>query len=321
MSINELNLDVSNTVKELDPLFTTNSIHSTIYRLIELIKKYGKYIGIVSRDTGDILQYILNIKYLGITLPLVFEFDFIQQYINICFYNGDQTKTYLKLFLSINDDPIIKYVENDKSGTVPSYSNNTILLKPGEYLVNFSHCFFNYLGFSRVRLDDDSVLIMYDNEGAEIRIKLWLYLLLTKGKSWYAKFGYEPCNSSDYSMKINDVRNINLVSVRDHLKNILLRTNFNDLDEMLTNAIKELFTILENCNGTLEDYVKNNDIIKAGILLNKLYQSIYSKKFYIMNEDDSETMITFDWFNKFHDLFHINACQINNNISNWFVKN
>ena len=347
-----LDLDTSNSIKDLGIEIDTKYLPGTIYKLIEIIKKFGENIGPAYRDTGDVLQYILSIKYLNNILPITFEFDYSSQYINVVFYSKDlatlkrgsdppgedQAKSYLKLFLSIIEEPMIKYIENDHTGVVPSYDNDCIKLKPGEYLMNFVHCFLSWIGFDRVRLDDDSHLITLSATGDVVRTKLWLYSLLTKNKSWYAKFGYEAGNPSELAMIINDVKSIKLNDIHDCLKKVSLALNKEYLDQTLIDTSNYLIDLIGNSTETLGDYTKNHTLVEFTNLTNSLVQSIYSKKFSILladlvaksqvermersnNEPEGiPTTISFPWFDKCKQLFVLNVCQINNNIKNSFHK-
>lgn len=334
-SYNILDLDVSASVNDLDPCINVKYIGASIQQIIQLIKNHGKYNTTIITNISEMSQYYLPIKYLGHLLPVYFEFDVIGQYIYALIYNSDQTKTFLKLHVSIIDEPTIKYVENDRSGFIPQISSGEITLKPGEYLVNFSHCFFYYLGFNRSRLDDDSLFINKKFGGEEIRTKLWLYMLLTKYKSWYAKFGYEASNSSppEYEFAVKSVCSIKLQDISILLKNTLAnhRTHLNSNFVEVSNKLVE---IIGDSTETLAEYTKNHSLEEFSLLTNNLSQSIYSKKINIYDDEDededgdeddvklSQTKenITFDWYDKLHQLFVANVCQINNNIGNYFCK-
>lgn len=328
-----LDLDTSKSIKELGIIFDTKYLLNTINVLIDLAKTFGKNLGVMYKDIGNISQYQLSIKYLGHTLPIIIEFDNMQQYINFVYYNKDQSKSYLKLFLSINDEPTIKYIENDKSGAVPSYTdnnnnNNILNLKPGEYLINFSHCLMSYIGFNRMRLDDESCLITKDALGIDVRTKLWLYLLLTKKRSWYAKFGYIPANVSvcEYNMAIIDVQNIKLNEVSDCLKKISIALNKRNLDTNLVENSQFLIDLIGPSNETLIEYTLNHTLHEFTDLTNRLTQSIYGRTFMVQlpNTDLSPAInyqsINFPWFDKYKKLLVANTMQINNNIGDYFHK-
>jgi len=276
---NILDLDVSKSIKDFEKSINTQYSNDTIYKLIELVKFFGQKIGTIYLDFHELTQYALTIKYLKCELPLVFEFDCLHQFINVVYYNNDQTKTYLKFFLSINDDPTIKYVENDHSGIIPSYQDKNIKLKPGEYLINLCHCLATFIGFYRIRLDDDSYLITKDTTGNEMRTKLWLYYLITKGKSWYAKFGYEPGNSNvhEYLNNISDARNIRLDSVCLCLKKILFAPNKDYLDDVLVTSAEKIVDLIGLSNETLHEYTTNHTLEEFTDLTNNLTQSIFAR--------------------------------------------
>ena len=352
MSANILDLDVLRSINHLGITINPNYMGDLIYKLIETVKQYGKNIGILYRDIGQVFQYLLRIKYLGNINQVIFEFDTIHQFINIVCYNNDQTKTYLKIFLSIIDEPTIKYIENDRSGFIPSYCDEKISLKPGEYLINISHCLLAFIGFNRVRLDDDSCLVTKNNNGEEIRTKLWLYYLLKNGKSWYSKFGYEPGNSSiqEYNMLIADVRKLKLQEISACLKQMLAANNKCYLDTSLVEISGKIVALIGQTDETLYQYTNNHSLEKFTCLTNNLTQSMYSKNVSIEiqevstsdpvqinpikcdsddeSDDDSDDKcdsnhncatkkyitLSFPWFYTIKNLLVANVMQINNNI-------
>ena len=329
-----LDLDISKSIKDLGIYINTNYLPDTILKLVGLIKKYGKYNGLFARDVSDVEQYLVPVKYLNNILTIFFEFDSICQFITIGLYNKENDKYHLKIFISINEEPNIKYIESDKTGYIPYYAYGTNIIKPGEYLVNFSHCLLNYIGYQRVRLDDDSYLIMRNIDDIEIRAKLWLYLLITKEKSWYSKFGYEPSNSTthEYSMKIKDVQHIRLNEVSNKLKIITTAQNKYYINHTIIEISNLLLKIIGNSTQTLEEYTKSHTILEFANLTNNLFQSIYSKKINVniysqTNSGDNDSTVEpisiqqeldFPWYEKYIKLFIGNVCQTNNNISKWF---
>lgn len=322
-----LDLDLSRSINDLGINIDTKHMSSTIYVLIDIIKYYGKNIGLIHKDIGTVTQYCLPVKYLGHTLPIIFEFDYSHQYINFIYYNNDQTKIYLKIFISINDDTTIKYIENDRSGMVPSYANENFSLKPGEYLVNFSHCFMSYINVNRIRLDDDSCLITKDPLGMEIKTKLWLHSLLIRGRSWYAKFGYEPANinACEHKMALTDIQNLKLNEISECLNKILSASNKENLDKNLIDNSISLFNLIGTSNETLLEYTKNHTLKEFTELTNRLTQSVYSRTVLIqitstLDDDDIYITIEFPWFEKYKKLLLVNVMQINNNIHKHFHK-
>lgn len=329
-----LDLDVSKSILELGININTTCPSNTIHAIIAIVKQVGINRGVVHRDIADVFQYELSIKYLDNVFPMIFEFDFSLQYINIVLYNDDQTKTYLKIFLSINDDPIIKYIENDKTGFVYGYSDSAVSLKPGEYLMHLSHGILSYIGFDRVRLDDDSYLITKYGNGTEMRTKLWLYLLIKNGKSWYSKFGYQRGNSSiyDFDLILSDINSLNLEEITIHLTKIINAPNRRFIDSNLIEISEKIIAIIGKSHKTLEEFTKNRPMEDFTILTNNLMQSIYSKKLFIenntreesSNSDDSNnptyTMVEFLWYDKLWKLFIANVIQINNDVKNSFYR-
>ncbi|XWV24713.1 putative ORFan [Tupanvirus deep ocean] len=344
MSSNILDLDVFRSIKHLGININTKYIGDLIYKLVEVVKLFGKYNGIAYRDTGEIVQYILPIKYLKNTFIITLEYDNSYQFINLVYYNDDQSKTYLKIFLSINDEPTIKYIENDRSGYVPDYSDSKVSLKPGELLINLSHCLLSYIGFYRVRLDDDSYLITHNTDG-EVRTKLWLYYSIKNGKSWYAKFGYEPgnCSVHEYNLVLNDVRNIKLNEITECLQKLLNAPNVEYIDQSLISISNYLIQHINNSGETLYEYTNNHNLQDFTILTNNLTQSMYSRNISIelkTNDNDkkiskiSDTdndaysddedfvksyyQLSFPWFHTIKKLLIANVIQINNNIGEHF---
>ena len=333
-----LDLDASNSIKDLDQNISSKYMGDTIYKLISLVKKFGKYLGIVCKEVGgtDLTQYELSIKYLGNVLPIIFEFDYSFQFINMILYNKDQSKTYLKLFISIVEDPTVKYVENDRSGVVPEYCDEHIKLKPGEYLIHFSHKLISYIGFNKIRLDDDSYLVS-NEEGIELRTKLWLYLLMLRGKSWYAKFGYYPINTTDYDMALSDMKNLKLDEISACLKKIIVAPNRRDFIPDLLEISNNLVSIIGDSCETLEEFTRNHSLEEFTNLTNNLTQSIFRKKIFIQLDsdnheesddsecDDSESesehsycTMEFSWYDKYRRLQLANVMQINTNIQNFY---
>lgn len=313
-----LNLDKLKSVKEIESYFSTKTMSATICNLNLLVKKFGKHNGIIQRDT-DVEQYSITITYLKFDLVVFFEFDFTGQFTDIIIYNNDQTKKYLRITLTINDDSTIKYIENDRTGTIPTINEKNIILKPGEYLINFAHCFLSFVGLNRVRLDDDSLLIIKKND-TEYRIKLWLYCLITKGKSWYSKFGYSPPNVNELEMTLNDIKNIDLGSVTEILGEIIsyyLDTNESVTNKHLVNVSKEIVQIIGSFTGTLENFTKSNSIELFSTLTNNLDQSVFAKKIFL---DKKSKLIEFPWYQIINNLFMSNVCQINNNITTCFCS-
>jgi len=316
-----LDLDTLKSITELGVNIPTNEIHR-IDQLTRIIESVGVFSGRIHRDTGTYSQFKINIKYLNLILSIIFEFDASRQFINIIYYNNDQTNILLKLLLSINDDPTIKYVESDKSAI------NHSVLKPGAYLINFAHCFFSFIGSTRSRLDDDSHLVrklvgvgvgvgVDIGIGVEIRIKLWLYHLITKGKSWYAKFGYEPTNSTDFELFIGDVQQIRLDKVIECLKKVIHSNKI--LDPILTKVSNTIIEIVGDSTETLLEYTNNRTITDFALLTNNLTQSIYGKKTF-ETSDEETIQLDFFWFDLCRNLFVLNVMQINNNIENHFLR-
>lgn len=315
---NILDLDKCISINELAYVDSKN-MSSTLYQIIDLVKKFGRYMGIMYRDIGQFLQYQLDIKYLDNKIPIIFEFDNGVQFINIMYCNNNQDKTYLKLYLSISDEPTIKYIENDHSGFVPNFNDGKRILKPGEYLVHFSHSFFHFIGFKRVRLDDDSHLIRIDSEGREIRTKLWLYSLLTKGKSWYSKFGYAPGNSSmeEINNFVGDVRDIKLGDVKKELVDVM--NNYTDFDDNLTKLSRALVDLIGESTENLIEYTINHSIEEFTKLTNHLFQSVFGKKYYLFHVSNSnEVVVEFHWYELYNKLFVANVMQVNNDITHHY---
>lgn len=328
-----LDLDKSLSIKELGIYVNPKFMGDLIYTLMVTIKKNGKYLGITYYESMQISQYVIQIKYLNNIMNVIFEFDHSVQFMNIVYYNDDQSKTYLKIFLSIDDEPTIKYLENDKSGFVMGYQDNNVLLKPGEYLVNFAHCLMSYIGFYRLRLDDDSYLITKNKNGEEIRTKLWMYYLIKNKKSWYAKFGYVPgnCTINEYNLLIEDVSSIKLGEISLKLKQILSARNKHFIDPLIIETAELLVDVIGNSNETLYEYTINHSLENFTLLTNNLFQSFFSRNLNLVIVDNNNIQtnnnikssyitIDFQWFNTIKKLLVINVMQINNNIANCYYK-
>lgn len=344
LGIELIDLDINLSIKSHMNIRTDISIDNLICKLVELVKIHGKYVSILNRDIGDVYQYNLGLKYLNIIIVFTFEFDNLCQFLNIVYYNNDQTKSFLKLALSIADEPTVKYIENDHSGQIPSYRDTTISLKPGEYLIHLSHRILSYLDFNRVRLDDDSCLITKDEAGIEIRTKLWLYYLIKHGKSWYAKFGYEPnTNRTEYITLINDVRSLKLTDICKCLRNIIgpypseqllpkenanvipvskskkkrdrkkraANRSANTVSPTFIAISQDILSQLESCDETLYEYTMRCSLVEFTNLSNNLSQSIYAKSIII-----NDITIDFTWYHMVKKLQFANILQINNDIRN-----
>lgn len=324
MELPILNLDISKNIGDFGININTTYLPETVYKLIELIKNYGKFIKKHTADI-DIYQYAIKYCYLKKFITLYFEFDMTYQYINISIYNPNTENFCLKIFLSITEQPIIKYIENDKTGFITGYNDEKIKLKTGEYLINFAHCFLSHIGYQRCRLDDDSYLIIENENGVKVKVKLWLYYLLIHEKSYYAKSGYNPANSTDYEylIRIRDVQNINLPEIKQKLEAVINSENKHYLDKTLVETSQRITEIIKDFNGTLLQYTRGHDIITFAKLVNNLFQSIFSKKVMIKNsknQDEKYNQLDFPWYDKYMALFIANVCQVNNNIGNFYYR-
>lgn len=234
--MNILDLDKLKSINDYYKINTTNKFH-TIYVLGNLIREFGTKINQTT--------YTLYVRYLGHNIPLTFIFDAHSQFIDIKYeiFELKDTKCGLYICLAYNDDPIIKWIESHPG--VPTYLSTG----RGEYLMNFAHCFLHFIGFTRVRLDDDSYLTI----STTIKLKLWLYLLLLTGRSWYSKFGYVPTTPLlEYQLLISDIKSIKLNEI----------------------------SIVENSTQTLEEYIKSHSIEESAILLNTIFQSTFKSFFW-----------------------------------------
>jgi len=312
----------SGVIKEFN--INVKYLPEIVLKLISVIKHLGQYIGIYhDKDIGEIFQYKLSMKYLNITMPIICEFNDMQQHLTILLYNNDRSKIYLKLYLSACDEPILKYIENDRTGVVPSYEDDRITLTCGAYLVHFVHCLVSFIGFSRMRLDDDSHLVIKGTNGLDIRTKLWLYLLMTKGRSWYTKFGYEPSNVAldTYTMCVTDMRNIKLDNVSKTLTKIKNAKNTHLLDPPLVSTVILLVDLIGNSTETLYEYTQTHSMEQFAHLTNNLTQSVFSKKYQIMDETSMiDYWITFPWYEIYTQLLVANVLQVNNNINDCFHR-
>ncbi len=320
MSIIDLDKYDSTVIKEFN--INVKYLPETVLKLISIIKHLGQYLGIYyDKDIGEIFQYELSMKYLNIIIPIICEFNNMQQYLTILLYNNDRSKIYLKLYFSTCDEPILKYIENDRTGVVPSYRDDKINLTCGAYLVHFVHCLVSFIGFSRMRLDDDSHLVIKGANGLDIRAKLWLYLLITRGRSWYTKFGYEPSNVTldVYIMCIADMRNIKLDDVSKTLTRIKTAKNAHLLESTLVATTLFLIDLIGNSTGTLYEYTQTHSLEQFAYLTNNLTQSVFSKKYQITNEENmTNNWIIFPWYETYTQLLMANVLQVNNNINNCF---
>ncbi len=323
MSDQILDLDANESISTLVDLDVRN-LTNTLYHLGNLIKMHGTYESTtyVHPYDASIKQfYRLSLRYLGFCLGTVFELSISQQLINritLLLYNVDRTKIYLNLCISMADDPMLIYIENDQTGYIPTYTDANVKLSGGAYLMNMCHCFLTYIGFDRMRLDDDSYLVVKNNVGDSIKTKLWLYLILTKGRNWYAKFGYISINP-DQPILIADVKNIRLDHIVDQLLQVMtLHQSGRLLDTSLITSTKDILSIIgeENISGlTLETYAQTRPFIRTALLLNNLGQSVFTKPL-----QSGTHNICFTWAEPYHKLAIANIVQTNNNISNYVYR-
>lgn len=313
-----LDLNTGLSIKELGISINPKFMGDLIYTLIETIKIKGKHIGNICYESWQMLQYVVPIKYLNSVINMVFEFDHSIQFMNIVYYNSDQNKTYLRIFLSIDDEPTIKYLENDKSGLIPCYTDKNLSLKSGEYLINFAHCLMSYIGFYRMRLDDDSYLVTKNKNGEEIRTKLWLYYLIKNKKSWYAKFGYEPgnCTINEYNLLIDDVRSIKLDEISSRLKQVLSAQNKHFFDLIIIETAKLLVNHIGYSAETLYEYTINHCLEDFTLLTNHLFQSFFSRNLNIEIIDKNNYSLDCNVkSNDKNNNYNNNCCDSNKNVN------
>ena len=334
-----INLDANPSIRHIGLHTDPKYIEDMLTKLIRTIKQFGRRIGDKSYNDMVCEQYALYVRYLTKTVCLIFEFDESQQFIRVVFYNEDQTKFWLKLWLSITDDPIIQYVENDRSDSVPSFESSECKLKPGEYLVHLSHCFFAYLGFTRCRLDDDSYLVTFNRQGDEMRTRLWLYYIMMHGRSWYAKFNYSPatCSVSEYELLIRDARAIKLKDVIQDTKSILRqRDPGGDSDDeeegsgsprnkgaeliecirfKIAREILPMTDVKRARDCTLEEFTRAHTLDQFSDLTNELLQSAFSRDPKLNGKP-----YTFTWHETLERLRVVNTIQINNDVMRSFHK-
>lgn len=289
-----LNLDNDTTIKEVDTFFNhAHSEQESIYRFIKLLQKYG-------RKNKD--HYILNITYLTKDLELCFVHDSCMKFLRIYYtVNGE---TYLKIcFRSGVSDPLIEWIKDDHRGNIPKADG----INGASYLINLSHRLLSYLGYDRCALDDDSYL-----ELTGTKCKLWLYLLLTRGRSWYAKFGYvsEIYSQEEYLLRVRDLKNISLHKIDETLveieKNVI---------EEIKGKIKAIREITSIHQGTLEQYSKNNNVEDVAKLINLLFDSSFCKEYTI-----GSRVIKCEWYCVYERIFLANINQINSNIRRSYVR-
>jgi hypothetical protein len=279
--MNTLDLDTLKSINDHVHINTINKFQ-TIYKLIHLIKTYG--------FKKCVNMYDMNIKYLNKIMLISYEFDDTGRYI-IIKYDSNTNKKMSNLILNFTDydDPFISWIKKGKY--VPTYESDDtgIVLGPGEYLINFVHRFLHFIGYKRVRLDDDSYLKIKKPDGTKIKAKLWLYLLIKQGRNWYSKFGYTSSNIStgEYNLLINDIRSINLTHVSKELSP----------ENHLFELIKEL-----PLNQTLYEYIQSHDIYTNMDLLNNLFQSVHKETY---------------WGKLYDRIFVANICQTNDNMDNY----
>ena len=279
-----IDLDKNDSIQNYYANFNIQNQTVQLIQLISIVKKNAIYIC----DGCDTVKYKLNIKYLEQILENIFQISYDGTYINIVCTNGQ--KIYPEINLSDKDDPMIKYFQNDETKNIINYTDDTIKLEHGEYMVHFSHALLSFFGFRRVRLDDSEIILQ-----SNLNDKSWLYHLLTKNCSWYNKFGYEPCvcTPSELNLLINDVKNIRLNKIYQCL-----------IDN---NIESDLVDLIGGLTDTLGQYIIKHSIVEFANLTNLLYQNIFDKS-------------EFFWYEQIKKLFFTNVSLVNNNITSYFYR-
>jgi hypothetical protein len=291
----DLDLDTEQSIKSFTVIDTNNQFQ-TIFTLAYLVREYGTFIHKDQSKLYDQHYYRLYIKYLGHILPIIYSFDDTCKF--LCMeYGSPEARSLIDspsncnlcISMTTTDDPIIKWIKANEN--VPTYTNDNINLGRGEYLMNFAHCFLKFIGYKRIRLDDDSYLVINretdlgDKDSTELKLKLWLYLILTKGCSWYRKFGYVPSNVSplEYQLAIKKIQSIKLNEV------------------ILANKNLEIF--IDDPTQTLTIYIQTHSLEQNAVFLNELFQSKYKSYF---------------WYAIYEKMFIANICQTNDELQ--FVR-
>lgn len=299
---NILDLDTTDTINKYEYIFNVNYPTDAIYKLIELIGTMSSqpkkiYIDYIEYYTTDFL-----IKYLNKHLMLTCQYSTNRDIATIILYNKDKSITYLKLKFSTIDDPFILFVKNDYSDNLPKEMD----LGGGEFLINLSHRICRFIGYTQVRLDDDSYLTKADPP-----MKLWLYLRLTKGYGWYEKFGYEPINNIiEVKELIEKYGSIKLSDIKIELEKVIQEKN--KLSHRLVNHSSSIIQIINNANidATIKSYVSNKNINTSSIFLSMLNDSVFNKS--------PLTGINFIWYDLYINAYIKQLQHINRNIS--YVK-
>ena len=305
-----LDLDVQLSINVYANNVDTKKSYQLIYQLYAIIKQWAKY----DFHTSYIMVYKMPIKYLNRVIICQIEIDKNCQFINILYDNEDRSKNYLKIVLSINDEPTIKYVCSDKADHIKPYINGQVDIKPGAYLINFAHALLSFIGYDRTRLDDDSSLILNIDNDQIISAKLWLYCLLTKNCSFYHKFGYNASNvmPGELDLLITDAKNISLSKIvgclcSKNVDNSIKNSNNNSINNSTNNASSDIIEMVGDYDGTLYDYTMSHSIIEFAKLTNLLDQNIFDNDYYF-------------WYGILRKLYVANVCQTNNNIKNHFHR-
>lgn len=278
--LNTLDLDLLTHIGNYVSINPSTSV-SYICRLVELLDLYGYP---SATNTTHHCKYLINIKYLNHIFYTEFDYSKSEEMLVLKYYsNKDDPNCKYNLELVFSKrSPEIRWIE--KGPNVPSYldANGTVILGEGEFLINFAHRFINFLSYDKIYLDDDSMLRLPSGQA----LKLWLYLIITKGRSWYSKFGYANLNTnpSEYEYLVNKLQEFDVEYI------------YNILREKYALTAGTLLKYLEGKSGRLQSFIKDLSLDDAAIFTNTLYHSSFQKE---------------KWYDLIHQVFLANILMVN----------
>lgn len=278
--LNILDLDVLTHIGDYVPVNPAACV-SYICSIVDLLEIYGYP---SNNNTTHHRRYSINIKYLNHIFYTEFNYSKSEETLILKYYsdrNDPNCKYNLELVFS-KRNPEIRWIE--KGPNVPKYldANGTVILGEGGFLINFAHRFINFLSYDKIYLDDDSMLRLPSGQ----TLKLWLYLIITKGRPWYSKFGYVSLNTnpSEYEYLVNKLQEFDIEFI------------YNILREKYALTAGILLKYLEGKTGRLQSFIKELSLDDAAVFINTLYHSSFQKE---------------KWYDLIHQVFLANILMVN----------
>lgn len=275
------------------------------YKLIDNIANVTN-----NKDTGDIIIKYNSKNY-------IFEF-----------YKTNLENGSIQYVLQLSDDKLFKTIRilfgfvlkgsyDPNIAYIAYISRNDSLKIDGNMAIQMAIAICDFLGTSIVYLHDESSKYCDENPGIDLvlskmstvipnRLNLLLFNLLTKGMTWYMKFGFMPyVNSIEYIEKDYDTTIDTMVVNVELLRNVKMSTllyEFSELRDILNNIILSgEFTKVKLSNPSVytEAFIVDlKDVYyeyKMKILVYELFYN-FSDSVYIINKYCTNTDQSFSQF-------------------------